>query len=118
MLHGCLVLSSTVRGTPALASLLSQHGRDFRVCCDAHDKCYGTCGAVKGNCDRVFVGCLLQVCSTTSDAAVVDACQPMYRFTKDALAQRALAKGTALFSCQAFLLAQEGACDCGDNSEL
>lgn len=112
-LHGCLVLSSTVRA-PALQALLERHGLAFAHCCKRHDECYGACGSVKGDCDRALVGCVVDVCRSTSDSALVEQCQPLLnRFFKDAVAQRAVAKGTALFSCKAFVFAQEGACDCG-----
>lgn len=38
-------------------------GWDFRGPCKRHDECYGTCGADKSECDRVFYVQMLQECA-------------------------------------------------------
>jgi hypothetical protein len=38
-------------------------GSDFKECCNEHDKCYGTCGTNKKDCDKVFYECMNSRCS-------------------------------------------------------
>jgi hypothetical protein len=114
--HGCLVLASMVRA-PALATLLEQHSTEFRTCCEQTDRCYGSCGRGKGECDRELLKCVVDVCRTSTDHATVDQCQPLDRLVHDGAQMRAVAKGTALFSCRHFLAAQQFACDCGSDED-
>ena len=37
-------------------------GFDFHGCCNAHDRCYCTCGATKDECDSEFLDCMQRVC--------------------------------------------------------
>ena len=36
-------------------------------CCDAHDRCYDTCGTIKSDCDDDFKQCLDDMCDTLLD---------------------------------------------------
>lgn len=42
-------------------------GRDFTQCCNAHDLCYGTCGASRNICDKNFYNCMKEACERKSN---------------------------------------------------
>eukprot|EP01113_Clastostelium_recurvatum_P051034 TRINITY_DN9829_c1_g1_i2.p1 TRINITY_DN9829_c1_g1~~TRINITY_DN9829_c1_g1_i2.p1 ORF type:complete len:213 (-),score=34.86 TRINITY_DN9829_c1_g1_i2:68-628(-) len=47
-------------GNGFIADLIPEYR--FGDCCNAHDNCYATCGAVKEDCDRRFYGCMTRTC--------------------------------------------------------
>ena len=49
---------------PSTINIPDSFGRaNFTSACNRHDECYGTCGANKGECDRVFYNQMLKECS-------------------------------------------------------
>ena len=52
-------------GSGALGRLVPDRGlrSNFGECCQAHDKCYGTCGADKSECDSDFLSCMKVYCN-------------------------------------------------------
>ncbi|PYQ47516.1 MAG: hypothetical protein DMF59_18650, partial [Acidobacteria bacterium] len=57
--------STVLAGTASYSggSLTEAGGLTFGCPCTAHDKCYSTCGASKGDCDRKFLEDVRAVCN-------------------------------------------------------
>jgi hypothetical protein len=45
-------------------------GVDVTPCCNAHDCCYSTCNAAKGDCDTAFLTCMHQLCNEGSSPRI------------------------------------------------
>lgn len=72
-------------------------------CCDAHDKCYGTCGRKRDTCDRHFQACMASQCSAFDRRREREDCEGQASMFFSA---------TRTLGCQAFLDSQEEACIC------
>lgn len=46
-------------------------GRDVTACCQAHDRCYETCGASRMGCDQALAQCIMARCNDPRDCGIV-----------------------------------------------
>lgn len=78
-------------------------GFGLEACCDAHDKCYGTCGAKYETCEKEFSACMAGVCGGLKKKADKEACEGT---------KRMMEMGTGLLGCGSFEASQRDACVC------
>ena len=76
-------------------------GFDFAPCCDRHDACYETCGMPKAACDRLFKGCMKNVCRAEGD-----------KYAECVSSSSIFTAGVGIFGCGSYLAGQQQACLC------
>jgi secretory phospholipase A2 len=81
----------------------------FKVCCDKHDICYGTCGAPNltvlfKKCNNQFKDCIVSQCGTIKNFFSQKAC----KFAADALYEAVNGVGGQ----DAYVASQKQACKC------
>ncbi len=85
-------------GSGKMASITPQ--LSFQGCCNNHDKCYGTCGSSKSNCDSTFQTCMKRTCRS---GILGLPCR---------LAADAYFQAVKTFGCNPFQNAQQEKCKC------
>jgi hypothetical protein len=85
---------------------LKIHSQWHTPCCDVHDKCYGTCGKSRNDCDSEFKKCMARQCKK------YDA-KKAKKQREDCEGQAQMFfTGTRSLVCQAYLDSQKEACVC------
>jgi len=79
---------------------------EFVECCHSHDRCYGTCGEDREDCDLRFKKCLYARCRESRDSV------SHLKYKGCQAGAKLLYTGTTAVGCKPYLEAQETACVC------
>jgi len=84
---------------------------EFVECCHVHDRCYGTCGEDREDCDLRFKKCLYARCRESRDSVST------LKYKGCQAGAKLLYTGTTAVGCKPYLEAQDTACVCVPRSK-